>query len=159
MKVHFDLSPPLEESLEETECGPQRNVVTTGPTTQTTTPQVSSKAKHLAELLKDLSGDNFPELASVLLSKIGSRERVHRRRRKRPTGNTKKRYRDWELVSSGSSSDSSYTGSTGRDWSGTETSTTDTEDDQDQACTSNAIQTRLAPLFKPEDLRPLGPPI
>lgn len=134
----------------------------TTPERRTTTPKVSSKTKLLAELLRDLSGNRFPQLASALLPKLGSRGTTARRRRSKPISKNRKRGSSWLSDSDSDWSDDSRSYSSG----GTEdtcfSSTPELQissECSDAEAESPPVTTRLAPLPGQKNFRGLGPPI
>lgn len=159
-RVTFKLEPPAD-SVEKM-FGHRPSVENTAPTAPTTTPQVSSRERLLAELLRDLSGSKFPDLASALLPQLGSRGSTRRRRTRRPTTGSKRRSRPWESESEDSYSEGSGSFSSGaEDSDGTCFSTTPElqispiGSDEETSC--SAAQTRLAPLPGQANFRGLGP--
>lgn len=161
-KVNFQLTPPVD-SAEKTS-GHQRKPESTAHTKKTSTNQVSSRAKHLAELLKDLTGNNFPQLASVLLPKLESRGRTAPKRRKYSIIKNRRRKREYYTSSGEDSSESSRSFSSGAE--DTDSSSVgdygpvpNTPIGSDEETNCSAIQTRLAPLPGQKDFRGLGPKI
>lgn len=158
MRVSFTLRPPPDS--EERTSGHQPRPPPTTPERTTMTPQVSSRERLLAELLRDLSGSNFPDLASALLPKLGCRDTTPRRRRRRPTGGRKRKHSGW-LSDSGSS----YSDESDSSWSrGSDDTcfsrTPDLEispEHPDPETESYATEMRLAPLPGSRNFKGLGP--
>lgn len=149
-KVTFQLSPELAEAS-----GRPQSAPITIPERKTTTPQVSSREQLLAELLKDLSGTNFPQLASALLPQLGCRASTPPRRRRRHTAGTKRKF-----TIDSDESDSSWTCSSASfssgGWETPELQISSLSSDEEGA--SSAVTTRLAPLPRGTDPKYLGPP-
>lgn len=154
-RVTFQLEAP--PNTPEKKSGHPPNAESTPYIQKTTMSQVSSKAKHYAELLKDLSGSNFEELASVLLQHLGSRGRTARRKKKRPTIGRKRK--SYELSDSESETSYSASFSSGQDSSYYDTSESEEKSPQHRYTKGKSYpaQTKLAPLPGQADFQPLGP--
>lgn len=157
MHVNFNLTAP--PNTPEKKYGHQPSAESTPYIPKTTMKQVSSKPKHYAELLKDLSGNNFEELASVLLQRLGCRERTVRRKKKKLTIGRKRRS---NVLSDSESSD--YTEYSASFSSGQNSSYYDSSETEEKSpyhryskASGYAAQTRLAPLPGQADFQPLGP--
>lgn len=157
-RVTFQLTAPT--ATPEKECGPRPNAANTASGRPTTMNQVSSRARLLAELLSDLSGPNFPELASVLLPQLGSREPTARRRRRRPTTTRKRKSRAWSESESDFDSENSASFSSNQNSSYyTDSSEEEMEESSIrgmQAIGSHPAARRLAQIPGQENFQPLG---
>lgn len=156
--VNFQLTPPTDTP--EKVCGHPPDAPSTSSTTPISTPQVSSREKHFAELLKDLSGQNFDQLASVLLQRLGCRERTRRRKKKKVTFGRKRK--NAEMYETDSDEYSAYSASFSSGENSTPyTSETEEESENDRMAASARYpaQTKLAPLPGQRDFKPLGPRI
>lgn len=163
--VSFQMTPIQETPQKSTPnmSGRQPKSESTVRTRQTSTPGGLSKERLFAELLKDLSGSNFPKLASVLLPKLGSRDTMPQRRRSKPTLSGRKRKHEWIEDSEDSFSGDSASFSSGGEYSeNADLSGADSEEGAFggvQAAPSYAAQTRLAPLPIKGHYPTLGPPM
>lgn len=157
------MTPILGEESTQKMSGLQKKSENTVRTRPTTTSGGLSKEALFAELLKDLSGNNFPQLASVLLPKLGSRDTMPRRRRRRRTISRNRRKREYESDSDDSYYDDSASFSSGgRKSTHAGVSESDSEESAfgtDEEALRFAAQTRLAPLPGQENFRGLGPRI
>lgn len=149
-RVHFQLNPELEEGS-----GHHKSAPITVPETPTTTSQVSSREQLLAELLKDLSGSKFPQVASALLPQLGYRDTTRRRRKKPPTTGGKRKYAESSDDSDSSWSTSSLSFSSGS-WETPDLQISSLSSEEEGA--SSAVTTRLAPLPRGTAPKYLGPP-
>lgn len=161
-RVHFQIRPPPDSA--EKMFGHRPSAPITIPTKKTTTSQVSSKEKLLAELLRDLSGNSFPQLASALLPQLGYREPTAQKRKRSLSKRRRRRSSSYSDTSGEDSYEKSRSFSSG-DEDSDDTCFTSTPDIQvspigtDEEADSLAIQTRLAPLPGQRNFKGLGPKI
>lgn len=157
--VTFQLTPPMDTP--EKVSGRPPDVPSTSSTVPISTPQVSSRERHFAELLKDLSGQNFDQLASVLLQRLGCRERTRRRKKKKVTFGRKRKNAEMYETDSDEYSAYSASFSSGENSTPSDSSETEEESENDRMAPSARYpaQTKLAPLPGQRDFKPLGPRI